>query len=64
VCTRFDEHVLVMFMEEPFCAGLLRVYPGGLFLGQMHEMVIKEYGAYTGCETGAADTEKRCFQYY
>ena len=64
MCTRFEEHVLAVFMEEPFCASLLRTYPSELFLGQMHEMVIKEYGGYTGYETGAANTEKRCFQYY
>jgi len=60
---RFEGHVLAVFGEEPFCASLLRVYPGRLFLGQMHGMVIKEYGVYMGCETGAANSEKRCFQY-
>jgi hypothetical protein len=38
-------------------------YPNELFLEQVHGMIIKEYGGYTGCETGAADMKKRCFQY-
>ena len=63
MCTRFDEHVLAVFKEEPFYANLLRLYPSELFLGQMHGMIIKEYGGHTGYETGAAGMRNRCFQY-
>ena len=63
MCTRFEGHVLAVFGKGPFCASLLRTYPNELFLEQVHVMVLKEYGVYTGCETDAAGMRNRCFQY-